>query len=101
MKTKFDFDVAVLGGGSAGFAAARTAAGTGLKTAVIEGGEEVAGLCILHGCMPSKALLYAAEVLHTARRADTWGLKIKSAGFDFPRVMQRKIKRISEFADYR
>ena len=98
---RFDYDVAILGGGSAGYAAARTVAGAGLKTAVIEGGEEVGGLCILRGCMPSKALLYAAEVLHLARHGKTWGLKVKSAGFDFARVMQRKAQRIGEFADYR
>jgi pyruvate/2-oxoglutarate dehydrogenase complex dihydrolipoamide dehydrogenase (E3) component len=97
----FDFDVAVLGAGSAGYAAARTAAGAGLKTVVIEGGAEVGGLCILRGCMPSKALLYAAEVLHLARRADTWGLDIPPAGYDFARVMRRKAMRIGEFADYR
>lgn len=97
----FDFDVAILGAGSAGYAAARTAAGAGLKTVVIEGGDEVGGLCILRGCMPSKALLYAAEVLHLARQAETWGLKVKSAGFDFARVMQRKAKMIAGFADYR
>ena len=65
---KFDYDVAVLGGGSAGYAAARTAAGAGLKTAVIEGGEEVGGLCLLRGCMPTKALLYTAEVRRKPRR---------------------------------
>jgi pyruvate/2-oxoglutarate dehydrogenase complex dihydrolipoamide dehydrogenase (E3) component len=68
---------------------------------VIEGGAEVGGLCILRGCMPSKTLLYAAEVRHLARHADIWGIKIKSAGFDFTRVMQRKARRIGEFADYR
>lgn len=98
---RFDYDVAILGGGSAGYAAARTAAGAGLETVVVEGGAEVGGLCILRGCMPSKALLYAAEVLHLARRADTWGLRVKSAGFDFARVMRHKAKRIAEFADYR
>ncbi len=98
---KFDFDLAVIGGGSAGYAAARTAATAGLSTVVIEGGNEVGGLCILRGCMPSKALLHAAEVLHQARRADTWGIKIKSAGFDFASVMRRKAQRIAEFADYR
>ena len=67
------WDVAIVGGGSAGYAAARTAAKEGLKTVVIEGGDEVGGLCILRGCMPSKALLYAAEVLHLARTAGTWG----------------------------
>jgi pyruvate/2-oxoglutarate dehydrogenase complex dihydrolipoamide dehydrogenase (E3) component len=98
---KYDYDVAILGGGSAGYAAARTTAAAGLKTVVIEGGAEVGGLCILRGCMPSKALLYAAEVLHQARHADTWGIKIKSAGFDFKQVMRRKAERVKEFADYR
>src|SRR5215467_12508017 len=98
---KFDYDVAIIGGGSAGYAAARTAAGTGLKTVIVDGGEEVGGLCILRGCMPSKALLYAAEVQHLAQHAGTWGLKVKSVGFDFARVMKRKAMRIGEFADYR
>lgn len=97
----FEFDLAILGGGSAGYAAARTAAGEGLKTAVIEGGSEVGGLCILRGCMPSKALLHAAEVLHNARRVSTWGLRTKSVGFDFRKVQQRKARLIGDFADYR
>src|ERR1039457_4568745 len=61
---KLDFDLAVVGGGSGGYAAARTAVGAGLKTVVIEGGRDVGGLCILRGCMPTKAMLYAAEVKH-------------------------------------
>ena len=97
----FDFDVAVVGGGSGGYAAARTAAAAGLKTSVIEGGREVGGLCILRGCMPTKALLYAAEVLHLASQAGTWGLKVAKPGFDFARVMARKDEMIKDFADYR
>ena len=97
----FDFDVAVLGGGSAGYAAARTAAGAGLKTIVIEGGKEVGGLCILRGCMPTKALLYAAEVLHLAGHAGPWGIRAGKVGFDFKKVMARKNTLIKEFADYR
>ena len=65
--SSFDYDVAVIGGGSAGYAAARTATDAKLRTVVIEGGKEVGGLCILRGCMPSKALLHAAHVLHQAR----------------------------------
>jgi pyruvate/2-oxoglutarate dehydrogenase complex dihydrolipoamide dehydrogenase (E3) component len=101
MKTKFDFDVAILGGGSAGYAAARTTAAAGLKTVVIEGGQEVGGLCILRGCMPSKALLYAAEVRHLAQHGATWGLKPGKIGFDFKKVMARKAAMIEDFASYR
>ncbi len=97
----FVCDVAIIGGGSAGYAAARTAAAAGLHTAVIEGGDEIGGLCILRGCMPSKALLHAAEMLHLARAGKRWGLRIPRAGFDFPAVMARKKELIAEFARYR
>jgi pyruvate/2-oxoglutarate dehydrogenase complex dihydrolipoamide dehydrogenase (E3) component len=98
---RFDFDVAILGGGSAGYAAARNTAGAGLKTVVIEGGEEVGGLCILRGCMPTKALLYAAEVMHLAGHAGPWGIRAGKVGFDFKKVMARKNALIKDFADYR
>ena len=98
---KFDFDVAILGGGSAGYAAARTAAGAGRKPVVIEGGTAVGGLCILRGCMPSKAVLYAAEVRHLAQHGATWGLKPGKIGFDFGKVMARKARLIESFASYR
>ena len=97
----FDFDVAVIGGGSGGYAAARTAAGAGLRTVVIEGGKEVGGLCILRGCMPTKALLYAADVIHLARHADTWGIRQSEISFDFAQVMARKNTMIKGFADDR
>ena len=97
----FDFDVAILGGGSGGYAAARTAAGAGLKTVVIEGGREVGGLCILRGCMPTKALLYAAEVRHLAESANWWGMKPAEVPFDWSAVMARKDGLIKEFTDYR
>jgi dihydrolipoamide dehydrogenase len=99
--SKFEFDVAIIGGGSGGYAAARTAAAAGLKTAVIEGGREVGGLCILRGCMPTKALLYAAEVKHLAEHAETWGVRAGKVSFDFAKVMARKSAQIKDFADYR
>lgn len=100
-KQTFDFDVAIIGGGSGGYAAARTAAGAGLRTVVIEGGREVGGLCILRGCMPTKALLYAAEARHLAQSGGTWGLQPGEVPFDWSAVMARKDRQIQEFADYR
>jgi len=97
----FDYDLAILGAGSGGFAAARTGIAAGLKTVVIEGGREVGGLCILRGCMPSKALLYAAEVRHLARMGKTWGLRIPKVGFNFAKVMARKNLLINDFAAFR
>ena len=98
---RFDFDVAVIGGGSGGYAAARTAAAAGLKTVVIEGGCEVGGLCILRGCMPTKAMLYAAEVKHLAEHAATWGVRTGKVGFNFSEIMARKSLMIKDFTDHR
>src|SRR5579863_9349456 len=99
--SNYDYDVAVIGGGSGGYAAARTTANAGLRTVVIEGGEEVGGLCILRGCMPTKALLYAAEVKHLSQHSATWGIHSQKVGFNFPEVMARKDAMIKDFADFR
>jgi pyruvate/2-oxoglutarate dehydrogenase complex dihydrolipoamide dehydrogenase (E3) component len=98
---QFDFDVAIIGGGSGGYAAARTTAAAGLKTAVIEGGEEVGGLCILRGCMPTKALLYMAEVAHIVKHAAPFGVRPGKFSFNFKKAMARKSLLVKEFADYR
>jgi pyruvate/2-oxoglutarate dehydrogenase complex dihydrolipoamide dehydrogenase (E3) component len=99
-KTKH-YDLICLGGGSAGFNAARVAASLGKKAAVIDGAKELGGLCILKGCMPSKTLLYSAEVLHHARHAEKFGLRVRGAESDMRAVHARKVKIIGEFADYR
>jgi len=98
---RFEYDVAILGGGSAGYAAARTAAAAGLRTVVIEGGAEVGGLCILRGCMPTKALLYAAEVFHRTSHAQAWGIRFEGVSLDFAEVMARTQAIIKGFADDR
>jgi pyruvate/2-oxoglutarate dehydrogenase complex dihydrolipoamide dehydrogenase (E3) component len=98
---EFDADVAVVGGGSAGYAAASTAAAAGLRTVLIDGSRELGGLCILRGCMPSKALLWAAEVRHLARRASDFGMEGQSLPFNWESVMAWKNGLIAEFADYR
>src|SRR5260221_6328210 len=98
---EFDYDVAIIGGGSGGYAAARTAVAEGLRTVVLEGGEQVGGLCILRGCMPTKALLYAAEVMHLASHAEPWGIRAEEVSFNFAQVMGRKDALIKSFAEYR
>jgi pyruvate/2-oxoglutarate dehydrogenase complex dihydrolipoamide dehydrogenase (E3) component len=97
----FDYDVAIIGAGSAGYAAARTSTAAGLRTVVIDGGAEVGGLCILRGCMPTKSLLYAAEAMHFAGKLDTWGILAGNVGFDFGQVMARKNAFIEDLATIR
>jgi pyruvate/2-oxoglutarate dehydrogenase complex dihydrolipoamide dehydrogenase (E3) component len=98
LNQQFDYDLAVLGGGSAGYAAARTAVAAGLRTAVVESGAAVGGLCILRGCMPTKTLLHAAEVIQHARHTEPWGVRAENVGFDFRKVMARKDAFIADLA---
>lgn len=95
------FDFIVIGGGSAGYAAARTARESFENVAIIDDAEELGGLCILRGCMPSKTLIYSAEVLHHARHGEKFGLKIPQASVDMAALHQRKLRTIDEFASYR
>jgi pyruvate/2-oxoglutarate dehydrogenase complex dihydrolipoamide dehydrogenase (E3) component len=90
----------VIGGGSAGYAAARKArAGFG-KVAIIDDAEELGGLCILRGCMPSKTLIYSAEVLHLAKEGLKLGLIIPVAAVDMEALHARKLAVIGEFSSY-
>ncbi len=99
--SEHSFDFVVIGGGSAGYAAARTAHGLGLKTAVIDGAEELGGLCILRGCMPSKTLIESANRQLTVRHAAEFGIKATSHGVDVRTVRDRKRRLIADFAGYR
>jgi pyruvate/2-oxoglutarate dehydrogenase complex dihydrolipoamide dehydrogenase (E3) component len=98
---KPEFDVAVIGGGSAGYAAARTASALGASTVVIEGGKEMAGLCILRGCMPSKTLLESAHRWHEIKRAREFCLIAKPVKVDMECIQERKRHLIGNFAAYR
>jgi len=99
--TEPEFDVAIIGGGSAGFAAARTASCLGASVVVIEGGAQVAGLCILRGCMPSKSLLESAHRWHDIQRAREFGLVAKAVEVDMKCVQARKQYLVGGFAAYR
>lgn len=95
------FDYIVIGGGSGGYAAARTARETREHVAIVDGSEILGGLCILKGCMPSKTLIYSAELLHLAKKSKYFGLRIPEVAADMPALNQRKIDTIKEFAEYR
>src|SRR5690242_16322031 len=75
------YDVAVIGAGPGGYAAAFQAADLGLRTALIDDDPQLGGTCLLRGCIPSKALLHAARLLTDAEEAAAWGIH-----YDKPRV---------------
>jgi len=91
----------ILGGGSAGYNAASAACNLGLRVAVVEGADELGGLCILRGCMPSKALLESANRFLTLRRAAEFGLQAEKIGFSCREIWARKRQLVEEFATYR
>ena len=95
------YDFVVIGGGSAGYSAAAAAARSGLKTVCIEAAEQLGGLCILRGCMPSKTLIESANRFLTLRRAEEFGLSAGHLAFDSAAIIKRKRKLIGGFADYR
>ena len=93
-------DVIVIGGGSAGYAAARTARDAGADVAIVDQGP-LGGLCILRGCMPTKAILRSADVAALLRRAKEFGLSPVSVRADLSAIVDRKDRLVREFADYR
>lgn len=94
------YDVIVMGGGSAGYAAARTASDMGASVAIVDKGP-LGGLCILRGCMPSKTLLRSSDVMSLMKRAKEFGLRAQKLGVKMDEINDRKHALIKEFADYR
>src|SRR4029078_327784 len=82
------YDVIVLGSGPGGYVAAIRAAQLGLKTAIVER-ENLGGICLNWGCIPTKALLRSAEVFHQIKHADAYGLTAEKPGFDLAKVVAR------------
>jgi dihydrolipoamide dehydrogenase len=80
-----NFDVVILGGGSGGYAAALRSAQLGKSVALIER-DKVGGTCLHRGCIPTKALLHAAEVADVTREAATYGVSATLNGIDMPTV---------------
>jgi pyruvate/2-oxoglutarate dehydrogenase complex dihydrolipoamide dehydrogenase (E3) component len=98
--SSYDHDIIILGGGSGGYAAARTAREDGADVAIVDPGP-LGGLCILRGCMPSKALLASSGIMSHLRRAEEFGIEPVHARANLEAIMARKDRLIAEFTDYR
>jgi dihydrolipoamide dehydrogenase len=85
------YDIVVLGGGSGGYACALRAAELGKRVALIEN-DKVGGTCLHRGCIPTKALLHAAEVADLSRESESFGVKATFDGIDVPKVNEYKDK---------
>ena len=92
-----DFDQVIIGAGPGGYVAAIRAGQLGLKTAIVER-DEVGGICLNWGCIPSKALLRNAEILSLFKRADEFGITYDNLQYDFGKAITRSrtvVKRLT------
>ncbi|MCX7878487.1 MAG: dihydrolipoyl dehydrogenase [Ignavibacteria bacterium] len=83
-----EYDVVVIGGGPGGYTAAVRASQLGFKTAIVESAK-LGGICLNWGCIPSKSLLKAAEVMHTLKKSKEFGISADNITFDFTSVIKR------------
>jgi dihydrolipoamide dehydrogenase len=89
-ETAIEAQVAVIGAGPGGYAAAFRAADLGLDVTLIDPQERPGGVCLFRGCIPSKALLEATELIADSRRASDWGIRFKEPQVDLERLCQWK-----------
>lgn len=82
------FDLAIIGAGPGGYVAAIRASQLGKKVAIIEK-EHLGGVCLNWGCIPTKALLRSAEVMHLINTADNFGIKVEKATPDIQKIVER------------
>ncbi|MGH1405206.1 MAG: dihydrolipoyl dehydrogenase [Rhodomicrobiaceae bacterium] len=88
------YDVAIIGGGPGGYVAAIRASQLGLKPVLIER-ENLGGICLNWGCIPTKALLRSAEIYSTIKHADEFGISVEGVKFDFDAIIKRS-RKVSE-----
>lgn len=91
--------IAVLGGGPGGYAAAFMAADLGFKVALVEAEPRLGGTCLLRGCIPSKALLHVARVVNESHEMAEWGVSFGKPTFDIDVMRTRKDKVIKTLSD--
>src|SRR5215813_1117336 len=85
------YDVVVIGSGPGGYVAAIRAAQLGMKTAVVER-ENLGGICLNWGCIPTKALLRTSEIYGLIKHAEAFGLSVKDVAYDPKKVVERSRK---------
>ncbi|SEF51667.1 dihydrolipoyl dehydrogenase [Parabacteroides chinchillae] len=91
-----EFDIAIIGGGPAGYTAAERASENGLKTILFEK-KEVGGVCLNEGCIPTKTLLYSAKLLDHIKGSAKYGiLADNNPGFDLGKIIGRKNKTVKK-----
>ena len=83
-----EFDVVVIGAGPGGYVAAIRASQLGLKTAIVER-ENLGGICLNWGCIPTKALLKSGEIYEQLSHLGGYGLSVEKASFDFGKIIER------------
>lgn len=89
------YDVAIIGGGPAGYTAAERAAAGGLSTILFEK-NALGGVCLNEGCVPTKTLLYSAKVYDTVKHASKYAVKAEDPSFDLGKIIARKNKIIKK-----
>jgi pyruvate/2-oxoglutarate dehydrogenase complex dihydrolipoamide dehydrogenase (E3) component len=92
------FDVVIVGGGTAGITAALAARALGARVALVEREPRLGGDCTFYGCVPSKALLEIAKVAHYARQAAAEGIFASSPLIDFAQIVARRRRIVEEIA---
>lgn len=85
------FDLAIIGGGPAGYTAAERAAHNGLNVVIFEK-NALGGVCLNEGCIPTKTLLYSAKLYHNAKAGNKYGFNAENVSFDYEKVVSRKNK---------
>ncbi len=85
------YQVAIIGGGPAGYTAAETAGKAGLSVVLFEK-QSLGGVCLNEGCIPTKTLLYSAKIYDGARHASKYAVNVPEVSFDLPKIIARKQK---------